>query len=285
MKDLQVQERCDPAAFSKTVTAALASNRAVGRIALKVGASGGRTRRVSVHEAGSLRVRFPNASPDLMEAVLINTAGGMTGGDNFSVKISLGSGAQLIAGTAAAEKIYRSTGPDATIALAIDAAAGSRCIWLPLETILFDQARLSRRIDVDLAVDAQLVMAEAVIFGRSAMSETIQEGRLIDRWRIRRCGRLCFAESVRLEGAIARKLAIPAIAAGGVAVATVLAMPGDENMVIATRAREFAGEVGISCWNGMTVARLCAPTGAALRHDLAALLPALRAPLPRLWLQ
>ncbi len=285
MRCLRLKERRDPAALSRIATDTLAANRAVGRIALRVGTNGSRTRRVGVHEAGSLRVRFPNASRDLMEAVLINTAGGMTGGDDFSIRISLGPGAQLIAGTAAAEKIYRSTGPDATIALEIDAAGGSRCIWLPQETILFDQARLSRRIDVNLAADARLVMAEAVIFGRSAMREIVQEGRLMDRWRIRQEGRLCFAESVRLEGAIARKLATPAIAAGGVAVATVLAVPGDEDMVTAARAREFAGEAGISTWNGITVARLCAPTGAALRHDLAALLPALRAPLPRLWLQ
>jgi len=285
MRSLRLKERRDPATLSRTATDAIAANRAVGRIALRVGANGSRTRRVGVHEAGSLRVRFPNASRDLMEAVLINTAGGMTGGDDFSIRISLGPGAQLIAGTAAAEKIYRSTGADATIALEIDAAAGSQCIWLPQETILFDQARLSRRIDVSLAADARLVMAEAVIFGRTAMREIVQEGRLMDRWRIRQEGRLCFAESVRLEGAIARKLATPAIAAGGVAVATVLAVPGDEDMVTAARAAEFAGEAGISTWNGITVARLCAPTGAALRHDLAALLPALRAPLPRLWLQ
>jgi urease accessory protein len=285
MKGLQLQERSYPAAFSKTVSDTLAANRAVGRIALRVGANGSGTRRVGVHEAGSLRVRFPNAAPDFMEAVLINTAGGMTGGDDFSIRISLGAGAQLIAGTAAAEKIYRSTGADATVVLAIDAAAGSRCIWLPQETILFDQARLFRRVNVNLTADARLVMAETVIFGRSAMSETVQEGRLMDRWRIRQDGRLCFAESVRLDGGIARKLATPAIAAGGVAVATVLAVPGDEGMVTAARACEYTGEVGISFWNGITVARFCAPTGAALRRDLVALLSALRTPLPRLWLQ
>src|SRR5262252_3642455 len=123
MRCLRLKERRDPAALSRIATDAIAANRAVGRIALRVGANGSRTRRVGVHEAGSLRVRFPNASRDLMEAVLINTAGGMTGGDDFSIRISLGPGAQLIAGTAAAEKIYRSTGADATIALEIDAAA------------------------------------------------------------------------------------------------------------------------------------------------------------------
>jgi urease accessory protein len=152
---------------------------------------------------------------------------------------------------------------------------------------LFDRARLSRRINVNMAAGATLVMAEAIVFGRSAMGEVVQEGRLIDRWRIRHGGRLLFAESVRLDGTIARKLAQPAIAAGAVAVATVLAVPGDEEMVAAARARDkqFVGEVGISAWNGIAVARLCASDGAGLRHDLAVLLSALGVQLPRLWLQ
>jgi urease accessory protein len=130
-------------------------------------------------------------------------------------------------------------------------------------------------------------MSEAIVFGRSAMGEAVHEGHLIDRWRIRHGGRLLFAESVHLDGMIARKLAQPAIAAGAVAVATVLAVPADEETVAAVRSRsgQFAGEVGISAWNGIAVARLCASDGAALRRDLSLLLPALGAPLPRLWLQ
>jgi len=47
----------------------------------------------------------------------------------------------------------------------------------------------------------------------------------------------------------------------------------------------FAGEVGISAWNGLVVARLVAVDGAALRRDLVGVLTALdAAPLPRLWL-
>ena len=265
----------------------LMANRATGRIRLSVRAKESRTLRKGVHEAGSLRVRFPTAAPGVLEAVLINTAGGMTGGDDFSISLSLDEGAQLLAGTAAAEKIYRSTGADSALALTIDAAAGSRCLWLPQETILFDRARLSRRIDVDLSSDATLVMAEAIVFGRSAMGEVVHEGSLADRWRIRRGGQLIFAENIRLDGVVARKLARPAVAGGGVAVATVLAVPGDEQMIAAARdcGERFAGEVGISAWNGIAVARLCAPDGAVLRHDLVTLLSALDVTLPRLWLQ
>ncbi len=265
----------------------LMANRATGRIRLSVRAKENRTLRKGVHEAGSLRVRFPTAAPEMLEAVLINTAGGMTGGDDFSISLSLDESAQLLAGTAAAEKIYRSTGADSVLALTIDAAAGSRCLWLPQETILFDHARLSRRIDVNLSPDATLVMAEAIVFGRSAMGELVHEGSLVDRWRIRRGGQLVFAENIRLDGAVARKLARPAVAGGGIAVATVLAVPGDEQTIAAARdcGERFTGEVGISAWNGIAVARLCAPDGAVLRHDLVTLLSAFDVTLPRLWLQ
>lgn len=267
-----------------------AANRATGHIALSVAASAGRTRRTRVHEDGSLRVRFPNAAAQALEAVIVNTGGGMTGGDRFTVEIALGEGASLIAGTAAAEKIYRSTGPDAEMKVRLDLADGARLAWLPQETILFDRARLARRIDVDLSERASLLMAEAVVFGRSAMGEAVSQGFLADRWRVRRGGRLVFAESARLDGAIAAKLAEPAASAGGVAIATVLVAPADDGRLAAVRALSehfnsgFLGEVGISAWNGIAVARLCAKDGAALRHDLIAVLAALGAQVPRLWL-
>jgi urease accessory protein len=275
------------AAKTQTSAEIFAANRATGGVTLATGLAENRTHCTRVHEHGSLRVRFPKSAGDLLEAVLINSAGGMAGGDTFAVKFGLGTGTSLLAGTAAAEKIYRSTGSDASITLSIDAAAGSRCLWLPQETILFDRAKLSRRIDVNLADNASLIMVEAVVFGRSAMGESVQEGRLIDRWRVRRGQRLVFAETVRLDGAIGSKLARPAVAAGGVAVASVLVVPGGEDTVAAVRALsgQFDGELGISCWNGITLARLCARDGATLRHDLTGLLAALSVPLPRLWLQ
>ena len=165
--------------------------------------------------------------------------------------------------------------------------AGASLAWLPQETILFDRARLRRSIDVDLAEDARLVLAEALVFGRSGMGEAVDDGRLLDRWRVRRNGKLIHAEAVRLEGAVAAKLAEPAVAKGGVAVATVLVVPGDDATTATVRAlgESFRGEVGVSAWNGFALVRLCAADGAALRHDLVAVLSAVRGrALPRLWL-
>jgi urease accessory protein len=272
------------------VTAAAASNeifaanRAVGRIGLAVKATPAATRREGVVEDGSLRVRFPGPPSRELEAVIVNTAGGIAGGDQLNINIEAGEGAALAVTSASAEKVYRSLGPDATIAVKLAVGADASLAWLPQETILFDRARLARSIDVDLAGTASLLLAEAVVFGRSGMGEEVRHGNFLDRWRIRRGGRLAYAETVRLDGEIAAKLKQPAVANGGCAVATILCVPGNAETVAAVRALDFAGEVGISAWKSICIARLCARDGAALRRDLVQVLTVLRAgALPRLW--
>jgi len=263
------------------------ANRATGHIGLSVAAHEGVTRRVGVHEHGSLRARFPNTHDGALEAVIVNTGGGMTGGDRFTVDIDVGEGAHLVAGTAAAEKIYRSTGPAAEMDVTLKVAAGGHLAWLPQETILFDRARLSRRIDIDVAAGASLIMVEAVVFGRAAMGEFMTEGQFSDRWRVRLAGRLVYADTARLDGTIGAQLGRRAVTDGGIAMATVLIVPGGEDALEHVRALgdTFAGQVGISAWNGLAVARLVAKDGAALRHDLIAVLAALGTKVPRLWLQ
>jgi urease accessory protein len=270
------------AAKSETIFAA---NRAFGSVAFSVKSVAGKTRRAEVHEAGSLRVRCPGAPAAELEAVLINTAGGVAGGDRFDLDIAAGQGTSLVVTTAAAEKVYRTLGPDSTIGVKLDVAAGATLAWLPQETILFDRARLSRTIDMSLALDARLFLAEAIVFGRSGMGESVDEGALFDHWRVRRGGKLIYAESVRLDGAIAGRLGEPAVAKGGIAVATVLIVPGDDAAVEKVRALQdrFIGEVGASAWNGIAAVRLCAADGAALRHDLVHVMTAVRGTLPRIW--
>jgi urease accessory protein len=262
-------------------------NRAVGRIVLAVDAAAGTSRRQRVEEQGSLRLRFPDTDAAELEAVIINTAGGIAGGDRLDIEVAVADDARLVVTTAAAEKIYRSPGPEATIAVKLKVGAGAALGWLPQETILFDRARLSRRIDVVLADDASLVLVEALVLGRTAMGEAVRLGQFVDRWRIWRGGRLVLAETMRLDGPIAQMLAEPAVAGGGAALAAVVLVPGDERQTTTVRGLgdRLAGEVGISSWNGLAVARLCARDGAMLRRDLVAVLTALiDRPLPRLWL-
>ncbi|MBV8924514.1 MAG: urease accessory protein UreD [Bradyrhizobium sp.] len=273
--------------FASAAPAILAANRARGAVRFAVHAAEGVTRRGDLHESGSLRVRFPSPEDEGLSAVFVNTAGGVAGGDRFDIEIAAGEDARLTLTTAAAEKIYRATGKAAEVNISLAAAHDAHLAWLPQETILFDRARLARRIDIDLAETASLLLGEIVVFGRSAMGETMRHGEFADRWRVRRAGRLVFAETVRLDGDIGAKLARPAVARGGVAIGTALIVPGDQALVerIRTASEMFGGEVGLSAWNGFAMARFCAQDAARLRADMMAVLRrAAGRALPRLWL-
>ncbi len=273
--------------MTRAASATFAANRAEGAVKVGVRLADGVTRRGDLHESGSLRVRFPSPEAEGLSAVFVNTAGGIAGGDRFDIDISAGEGARLTLTTAAAEKVYRAAGPAAQLNIALKAGAGAHLAWLPQETILFDRSRISRRIDIELAADASLLLCEIVVFGRSAMGEKMRHGEFVDRWRMRRAGKLVLAETVRLDGEIGEKLKRPAVANGGVAIGTALIVPGDEAVVARIREASdtFGGEVGISAWNGFAMARFCAQDAARLRADMMTVLGrACGSALPRLWL-
>ena len=273
--------------ITPTVSETFAANRAVGAVKFDVHLKDGATRRRQLHEEGSLRVRFPSPEQQGLSAVFVNTAGGVAGGDRFDIDIAAGDGAHLTVTTAAAEKVYRSHGPEAQVNIALRAAADVRLCWLPQETIVFDQARVLRRIDIDLAQSASLLLCEIVVFGRAAMGEIMAHGSFTDRWRMRIGGKLAFAETIRLEGDIAAKLARRAVANGGVAVGTALIVPGDESLAARTRevSDAFGAEAGVSAWNGFAMARFCAQDAARLRADMMKVLERVSpSGLPRLWL-
>jgi len=262
------------------------ANRARGAVRFDVHARDGVTRRGVLHESGSLRVRFPSPEGEGLSGVFVNTAGGVAGGDSFDVEISAADRSRLTLTTAAAEKVYRAPGAAAQLSIALKVGAGAHLSWLPQETILFDRARVQRRFDIELDEAASLLLCEIVVFGRTAMGERMEQGEFVDRWRLRRGGRLVFAETVRLDGNIGAKLARSGVAKGGAAIGTALIVPGDETLVerIREASESFSGEVGISAWNGFAMARFCAQDAARLRADMMAVLARTGATLPRLWL-
>jgi urease accessory protein len=241
----------------------------------------GRTRLARRFEQGCAKVRLPRGSAD---AILINTAGGLTGGDRLSIDAAAGEGARGLLTTQACERVYRAAAGEAAVDIRLSVGAGGRLDWLPQETILFDRGRLARTLAADLAGDAALLVCEAVIFGRKAMGEVVATGFLHDRWRVRRDGRLVLAEDFRLDGAVAATLARPAVLAGAGACATLaLFAPDAERHLDPVRAVvEPLGAA--SAWDDKLVARIVAPDGLALRRTLLPLLAiVLGRPLPRVW--
>src|SRR5438128_5550523 len=134
---------------ARMASATFAANRAQGAVKFGVHLQDGVTRRGILHESGSLRVRFPSPEAEGLSAVFVNPAGGIAGGDRFDIEVSTGEGSRLTLTTAAAEKVYRASGPAAQLNIALKAEARSHLAWLPQETILFDRARIFWRIDID----------------------------------------------------------------------------------------------------------------------------------------
>jgi urease accessory protein len=263
--------------------------RARGRLALTV------RRREGAHSIGDLRqegcgrLLFPARSHlDPVEAVVVNTAGGVTGGDRFAVSVKVREQAAVVVTTQACEKVYRSGGGAARISSTLTAAAGARLTWIPQETILFDGCRLERRLDAEIAPDAVFLACEAVILGRAAMGETLATAALRDSWRIRRGGRLVFAEETACDGGWADAFAArAALGPQAGAFATLVLASGDAQAKLdpaRTLIDACAVEGGASLVDGLLVIRILAGAGLALRQAMLPLLELLMdARPPRIW--
>lgn len=234
-----------------------------------------------LRQQGIAKVRFPRPvrprAPKAfaaLEAVVLNTAGGLTGGDDFRLRLEAAEGAHLIAASQACEKIYRSIGGTAHVATEISVSDGARVDWLPQETILFDRADLTRSLTVDLAPDAGFFGLEALICGRTAMREQVTYGRFRDRLELRRGGRPVFVDIGRLDGAISAALARPAVANGARAFASALYVGRQEAAVLAAwRGLSGPGTVpgtvaGVGARDGVVHLRVAARDGLALRRFL-----------------
>lgn len=177
--------------------------RAEGRGHLAAKLFDGRTRIRELYQEGAAKIRLPDTFDASMEAVIINTAGGLTGGDRMDWSVDAGAGTHIDVTTQACEKIYKASAGIAEVATSITVGARARVDWLPQETILFDRAALFRRLDVDLDESAEFLAVEAVLLGRKAMGEAVVSGLFRDRWRIRRSGQLIHAEELRLSEGVA----------------------------------------------------------------------------------
>ncbi len=248
-----------------------------------------------LYQRGSAKARFPkifDGGPP--EAVLINLAGGITGADRFQQMANFAKGTHAVITTQAAEKIYRASRGSAPATIKNNLTVGSDALaeWLPQETIFFDGGRLARRFEAELDPTARLLASETMIFGRTAMGETVRDGFLHDEWRITIDDRLVFADALRLDGPIQDRLDRPALADGGRALATVLYVGPDSDGLIATVQdavapfRTAGQRAAVSQVGKLIVTRLIASDGSSLRVMLDTYLSTIRRAAggpPKLW--
>ncbi|TPW29367.1 urease accessory protein UreD [Pararhizobium mangrovi] len=253
----------------------------------------GRTRLAGLYQDGCAKIRLPRVFGDgPLEAVLINSSGGLTGGDRLDWSIAAGAETSTVVTTQASEKVYRASEGVARVTTRIEIGRDARLAWLPQETILFDRSALSRRLDISLARGGQALLVEPVVFGRLAMREQLRRAVFHDRWRIRYNGRLIHAEDQRFGPDIALQLERSAMLSGMRAMATVVWVhPDAEDHVERVRALVPGCGTGVSAWRpagfatGKLLARFVAEDGYTLRKRLAPVLAMLngKAGVPKVW--
>jgi urease accessory protein len=268
--------------------------RADGASRIALACRGGRTVVADLYQRAPCRVMFPAVDHgEVLTAALVTTSGGLTGGDRLEISVTAGEGAQAVLTSQAAEKIYRSTGDLCRIKLDLTVAADAWVESLMQETILFDGARLSRRLEADVAPGGRLLAVESLVFGRSAMGETFRRGYVHDAWRIRRGGRLVWIDSLMLDGDAGAQRSLP-FGLGDAAGCSTLIYAGSDASRWLGVAREAVNESGsrggATAFDGLLVVRLLSSDAAVLRRSVAGCVARLRneiaglpARVPALW--
>jgi urease accessory protein len=264
--------------------------RAQGELRLGFKRRGDLTVLDTLYQQGCAKARLPNVEEDgWKSAVAINTSGGLTGGDRLAIAVDWREGARALVAGQAAEKIYRSLSGVAQVRTRLTVDAGAQAEWLPQETILFNRAALDRDTIVTMMPDSRFLGVEAVVLGREAMGESVQQGFLRDAWRINRGGKLVYADVIAVEGDIAKRFARTAIAGGARAFASLIHVaPDADSRLEAVRASIETledAQAGASSWDGMLTVRILARDGEALLAAVRRALEPLREgrALPRVW--
>ncbi|WP_371816067.1 urease accessory protein UreD [Phaeobacter sp. HS011] len=261
--------------------------RAVGDISVSTKRRGSASVLAGLRQVGSLKLLFPRTNGAELQGVIVNTAGGVTGGDQLDLNATACTGTSLTLTTQAAERAYRAQ-PEETgmIRNVLSVESQASLAWLPQETILFQDCNLDRTLTVDLHAQSRLLLCETLVFGRAAMGEKLTRASLNDRIDIRRSGRPLFLDTIRLQGDVAAHLAKPAIAGGAGAVATLVYIAPDAQGRLDPLRAQLGPTAGASLiGDDLLILRALAPDSFALRQML---LPLLRdlygASLPRPWM-
>ena len=231
---------------------------------------------VDLCQRSPIRVLFPQTGPaGFEEAVLINTSGGIAGGDRLDTAVTALADAHVTLTSQAAERIYRALDQPSRISTALVVANSAKLLWCPQETIVFDRARLKRQTHISVSSGAELLALEWIVLGRAAHGETVVSGEVIDSWRVEKDGRLVWADCLRITDDVFPHVGRNALLADCSAVATLVYFGTDlEKRLECLRdwAASLTCHAAATMVGGLIVVRVAAPAASTLRAGLCSVL-------------
>jgi urease accessory protein len=268
--------------------------RAEGTCRIVVGGSGKGTRIMDIYEKSPIRVVFPRTGDGAQEAVLVNTSGGVAGGDHLQFNVTALDDASIAVTTQAAERIYRALDQSARIDTKLNVGNAAKLAWLPQETIVFNHARLRRRTEIEISPGSELLALECLVLGRAARGEKLSAGAISDTWQVKRNGRLQWGDTFRLTDEIFSHLSRKALLSDSTALATLLYFGPEleeQLQLIRDQSVSFDCHCSATLVGGMVVTRLAARSSFELKAALRNLLQELGKKLapgpfrvPKMWL-
>jgi len=209
------------------------------------------------------------------EAVLVNTAGGVAGGDRLDTDVTALAGATITMTSQAAERIYGALDQPARISTTLTACAAAKLAWCPQETIVFDRARVRRDTRIAVSPGAELLALEWIVLGRAAHGEVVDSGSVVDSWRVEQNGRLVWADTLRITDDVFPHLRRRALLADCTAVATLVYVGPDLTNRLACL-RDWAASLecrsAATMVGGLIVVRFAAAEASTLRTGLRGML-------------
>lgn len=239
-----------------------------------------------LYQAGCLKALIPKNYSEVPDVILINTAGGITGGDELKIQAHIGERVNVCLTTQTAERVYKTCQGIGKIEVELDLKNSSKLDWIPQETILFDKSAIKRSIKVNMLEHSHLFMVESIILGRQAMNECVTSNLFIDRWEILRNSKPIYIESLKLSNA--NELSGLATLGKNKALATILYIaPDSEERLGQMRRLIVDSDVfgAATAWGGKMVVRLISECPRLLRLALIYIITEFRGrSLPRVWL-
>ncbi len=246
-----------------------AQPRAIGSVRLSTKTHAGHSVLDGLYQKGAAKAVFPRANVGLT-AVLLNTSGGVTGGDRFCYEAEAGPGTHLTLTTQACERAYRAQdGETGRVSTTLRVADGASLWWLPQETLVFDGCALERRLACDIAGTGRGLIVEPICLGRLAMGEAQVHGHISDRISITRDGAPLVEDAWCLSGDITAQMAQSATGGGAAAMVSLTYIAPDAEARLAAVRAHLPKTGGASLLaDDVLVLRLLAPSGYALRASL-----------------
>lgn len=151
--------------------------------------------------SGPLRIqRAFHTEGDLAHVYVLHPPGGLVGGDELDMQVSVRSGGAALLTTVGATKFYRTTRLPAAQHVTLNVADRAQLEWLPQESIYYAGCDARNVVRVNLEPGARFMGWETTCLGRSASGEHFDQGAVRQRFEMFRGVEPIFVDRALYKG-------------------------------------------------------------------------------------